>query len=692
MDPSGALKVALLGCGRLGTEVFLPVIASTAGVQLTTVVDPDPAAASRARVTSPDVTWRHDWRELLDNPLPDAAIIALPSPMHAEAASALIDRGVPVYLEKPMATSTHDADALLSLYERRGVTVMLGHNYRANPLFERMAAQIAGGAVGRVEMIRTVFCSPMRTTGGWRADANSGGGALFDLGSHHLDLIRFLTGEEILEVDATMAPAPGDRISVNLALTGGVIATSIFAKDSADDDRVEVYGTSGVLSVDRYRSVAPVLRGRAVPGRGAAVRDALRSVTQARYLLRKMGEPWHEPSFRIAFGRFVSAVRDKRLITPDPRDGWAGVMALVAAERSASEGRRIRLPVRAVPAASPPVIAPERHEPTGVRPGEALISRERAGPALSAVILVRGGFDAVAPVTRQLATQALRAQIELVFVSPTPLGVPDDAVRGFWGHQVVLETDQSVSGPARAAGVQHSQADIVVFVEDHCYPTKGWAEALLRAHEQPWAVVGPAILNANPRTVLSWANLLIEYGPWLSPCERGACDHAPGHNSAYKRAVLVEYGDRLPAMLDAESVLHWDLRRRGLGVALEPDARNRHLNFARFVPSLAVRYFGGRLFASSRSRSWTIGQRVTYTAAAPLIPFVRFLRVRDQAKRLKDTRPRRGLLPLAFLLLVVDAIGEAAGYAFGIGSSGSKMRDLEFDRHRYLASGDQVPT
>ncbi len=682
MAPPVPLTVALLGCGRLGTEVFLPVITTSPAVRLTAVVDPDPAAGGRARAFSPNVTWLHDWRELLDGPLPDAAVIALPSPMHAPVASALLERGVPLYLEKPMATSPQDADQLLSIYERSGVTVMLGHNYRANPLFEAMAARIAAGAVGRVEMIRTVFCSPMRTTGGWRASPGSGGNALFDLGSHHLDLVRFLTGEEIVDVDAT-SPAAGDRISVSFTLTGGAIGTSLFAKDSADDDRVEVYGTKGVLSVDRYRSLVPHLRGRGVPGRGAAVRDAVRSAANVGHLFRKIGQPWHEPSFRIAFGRFVAAVREKRLITPDPHDGWAGVMALAAAERSAAEGRRVSVPVRQRASADNAPVPADSASIHSARPDR---------PALSAVILVRGGFDAVEVITRQLATQALRDQIEVIYVSPTPLAVPDAAVRPFWGHQVVLEPDQRVSGPARAAGVQQARADVVVFVEDHCFPTRGWADALLRAHEQPWAVVGPAILNANPRTVLSWANLLIEYGPWLSPCERGACDHAPGHNSAYKRSLLLEYGDDLADMLDAESVLHWDLRRRGFGVAMEPDARSRHLNFALFVPSLAVRYFGGRLFASSRSRSWRIGRRLAYALAAPLIPLVRFSRLRGQAARLADSRPRRGLLPLAFLLLIVDALGEAAGYALGAGSSGSKMRDLEFDRTRYLAPGDQVPT
>ena len=48
--------------------------------------------------------------------------------------------------------------------------------------------------------------------------------------------------------------------------------------------------------------------------------------------------------------------------------------------------------------------------------------------------------------------------------------------------------------------------------------------------------------NANPKSAISWANLLIEYGPWLDPAPAGKASHLPGHNSSYKRDVLLGYG------------------------------------------------------------------------------------------------------------------------------------------------------
>src|SRR5437588_133855 len=82
------------------------------------------------------------------------------------------------------------------------------------------------------------------------------------------------------------------------------------------------------------------------------------------------------------------------------------------------------------------------------------------------------------------------------------------------------------------------------------------AQALLAAHRGPWAAVGPVVRNANPSTSVSWADFLIGYGPWCDPAPAGDLDHLPGHNSSYKRAILLDYGSELEGLLEAESVLH----------------------------------------------------------------------------------------------------------------------------------------
>jgi hypothetical protein len=169
----------------------------------------------------------------------------------------------------------------------------------------------------------------------------------------------------------------------------------------------------------------------------------------------------------------------------------------------------------------------------------------------------------------------------------------------------------------------------------------------------------------------------------------GEAEHLPGHNCSYKRSLLIAYGQRLEEMMDAESVLHWDLRAHGHRLAIEPNARALHQNFSKFFPSLGLRFHGGRLFASARARQWPLWRSLLFTAGAPLIPLVRFTRIVRELRR--DGRPEHLLpqiIPALLILLACDGLGEMFGYAFGAGQSMSILSDMEFHRQRYLARID----
>ena len=182
---------------------------------------------------------------------------------------------------------------------------------------------------------------------------------------------------------------------------------------------------------------------------------------------------------------------------------------------------------------------------------------------------------------------------------------------------------------ARAEGIRRARAPVVALAEDHSYPAPGWAQALIAAHREPWAAVGPVVANANPGSTMSWANHLVEYGPWIEPADPGPVDFLPGHNSAYKRALLLDYGPELEAMLEAECLLHQDLRTRGYQVYLEPRAKTYHLNYSKPFSWIPVHFHGSRLFAAARTRygRWGLRRRLVYASASVLIPLVRLRRI-----------------------------------------------------------------
>jgi hypothetical protein len=311
---------------------------------------------------------------------------------------------------------------------------------------------------------------------------------------------------------------------------------------------------------------------------------------------------------------------------------------------------------------------------------------------MSVVVITPDNYETISKTIRHLKAQKVCGQLEVVIVAPSvkDLKLDESTIEAFLNCKVIEVGPVSSTARARAMGAQESSAAIVAFAEDHAYPAPGWAEALINRHREDWVAVGPVMTNANPRSIISWANLLIEYAQWLDPTEGGERDHLPGHNGSYKRDILLQYGDQLEAMLDAESVLHWDLRARGHKLYLEPEARTFHQNFSAQSPSLTLRFNGGRLFASSRARYWPMWRRALFTCASPLIPMVRCLRIIRELFR--PGRPRHllpRLLPALVIGLVFDGAGEMTGYALGPGEAMAKLSDMEFHRERYLTGHDR---
>jgi GT2 family glycosyltransferase len=313
---------------------------------------------------------------------------------------------------------------------------------------------------------------------------------------------------------------------------------------------------------------------------------------------------------------------------------------------------------------------------------------DRPSPDMSVIIATPDYYETIRKTIKHLRAQTVRGQLEIVIVVPSAdtLSLDESELKDFHQFRVVEVGAITSIAWANAAGVRQATAPVVVLAEDHAFPAPGWAEALIAAHRQPWAAVGPAVRNANPKSLVSWADLLIAYVPWLVPAEAGVIDHLPGHNSSYKRAILLDYGPDLEAMMQAESVLHWDLRAKGYLLYLEPAATIAHMNLERLSSWIPAQLYSGRVFAAARARHWSLLQRFLYAGSAPLIPVVRFLRIWGQLHRSSQQRSLPlGVLPILLLGLIVSAAGEMMGYAFGAGDAKQKLSKFEFHRVNHLA-------
>ncbi len=318
------------------------------------------------------------------------------------------------------------------------------------------------------------------------------------------------------------------------------------------------------------------------------------------------------------------------------------------------------------------------------KPTASSITGEPMGvPELSVILATPDRYETVRETVKHLERQTARDRLEVVFVAPPggALGVP---ASGGLRFRIVEVADVTSLGAAYAAGVREASAPIVVLAEDHSYPSPGWAEALIEAHRQPWVAVGPVVSNGNPESPVAWADFMIGYSRWAAPVPSGEIHDLPGHNSSYKRAVLLEYDAELEMLLEAASVLHWEMRAKGHRFYLEPEARTRHLNHTLLLPVIQQLFFSGRVFAAARARRWPWSRRVLFTIGAAAIPWIRLRRILRDASRTDLASTWMKGLPLLVLGLIASAAGETAGYALGVGGAMKRLSRFEFHRDQKI--------
>ncbi|AGB39115.1 Gfo/Idh/MocA family protein [Natronococcus occultus] len=204
---SGALSVGVLGVGNIGT-VHLKSALAMPDVAVVAAADAVPENRERAERAGVERTY-DDYAALLAAEDLDVAVVALPPFLHAEAVERAAEHGVDVFVEKPLARSTEEADRMLETATQAGIAVGVDHTLRYQPDMVGVKSAYEDGSVGHVP-----YASITRLNDGplgrppadaappsWPLDSDAvGGGSLLELGVHCFDVLEWLFGE--LEVRA----------------------------------------------------------------------------------------------------------------------------------------------------------------------------------------------------------------------------------------------------------------------------------------------------------------------------------------------------------------------------------------------------------------------------------------------------------------------------------------------------------
>lgn len=197
------LRIGVIGAGVMGSN-HARVLMGMPGIIPVGIADPDHAHRQRATDLIGCPTYE-TYEAMLDSGV-DAVTIAAPTHLHHEIALACLDRKIHVLVEKPIATSAQEGHDIVAAAKRAGVTLMVGHVERFNPAVAAVKQAIQGEDILSIAITRVGPFPPRM----------SNVGVVIDLAVHDIDLIRWFTGSDIVEVQPQLSSAVAEREDIAL--------------------------------------------------------------------------------------------------------------------------------------------------------------------------------------------------------------------------------------------------------------------------------------------------------------------------------------------------------------------------------------------------------------------------------------------------------------------------------------------
>ena len=186
MKTTKNIQVGVVGCGYWGPNLIRN-LRQTPDCHLKLICDASEARLAHMRRLYPEVATTHKYEELLKDEELDAVVIATPVRFHYEMAKAALDVGKHVFIEKPMARTEAEAEELVSLAERQGLVLMVGHTFLFSPAVRRMKEIIDAGDIGEVQYI----AARRLNLGLFQKDIN----VAWDLAPHDISILLHLLDE-----------------------------------------------------------------------------------------------------------------------------------------------------------------------------------------------------------------------------------------------------------------------------------------------------------------------------------------------------------------------------------------------------------------------------------------------------------------------------------------------------------------
>lgn len=256
------LKLGIIGAGRMGITHF-SIANALDGVSITSVADPSKLITTMLGKYAKVSTYK-DYKGLLKSEELDGVLVCTPPAFNPEILDSVLDRRLHVFCEKPFVLNAADGARFAEAYDQAALVNQVGYVNRWNDMFTHTKRLVEDGLIGAPLRFRSEMFSPtiIRDVGdaGWRASHANGGGAVFEMASHAIDLIAYFFGAPDrvggTRLSKVYSKQVEDIVSTSLFYDNGLAGTMYVNWSDASfrkpTNKFEVFGSEGKLQVDQH--------------------------------------------------------------------------------------------------------------------------------------------------------------------------------------------------------------------------------------------------------------------------------------------------------------------------------------------------------------------------------------------------------------------------------------------------------
>jgi predicted dehydrogenase len=257
------INTGIIGMGRMGITHY-SIINSHPDVTITAVVDTSSMVLSLVKKYMVGIHTYTDYKDLFENENLDAVIICTPPTLHYPIAIKAAEKGIHVFCEKPFTTKMEQANELALLFDQKHLVNQVGYVNRFNDIFKTVKEYINVGVIGDVIQFKSEMYSRTITKSEeghtWRDSRENGGGAIFEVASHAIDLVNYLvgkpnkvTGSSLLQIYSKNVE---DAVNATFLYKNGISGTiNVNWSDESyrkPTNKIEVFGSKGKILADQH--------------------------------------------------------------------------------------------------------------------------------------------------------------------------------------------------------------------------------------------------------------------------------------------------------------------------------------------------------------------------------------------------------------------------------------------------------